>query len=222
MTKCLRVIYLMPDEFASTANIYAEAAGLSVSSIVVNTSQDLKKAVSTGCDLLMAFSTSIIVERKVLATPGLVAVNIHGASPEFPGRDPHHFAIYRAAKKYGATIHYMTEKVDSGPIIDTELFDVPGLTRPNELLERATLAGLELMRRFFLSFSKEGWPEPDGKLHWTGLATTRKDFLELCKVECGVHSTEFIRRLNATEMPDRKNLYLELHGYRFRIEGKIE
>ena len=42
--------------------------------------------------------------------PSLTAINIHAASPQAPGGDPHHFAIYDKVKEYGATLHYMTKK----------------------------------------------------------------------------------------------------------------
>ena len=218
----LRIVFLMPATHAKVAEAYVVASGISaVSSSVAESLAELDAAVNDGCDLLLSFSTGVIVPERILARDGLVAVNVHGASPSFPGRDPHHFAHYNRASIYGATIHYMTAKVDSGPIVDTELFNVtPGMT-PAQLLEQSTAAGFELIRRFFYGVAKSGWPMPKEDIHWGGAKTTRKDFLALCKVDCSMPADEFERRKAATSMPGYLNLYIELHGCRFRLEGEV-
>ena len=220
MSKQLRVVYLMPQQYAEIAAGYAAAAGFEVSAVIAETSEELREAINGDCDLLLAFSTSVIVEESILSKPRLVAVNIHGASPEYPGRDPHHFAHYHHASTYGATLHYMMGKVDSGPIVDVEILAVDQGMTPVQLLELGTQAGLELIRRFFADAARNGWPIPRPELKWGGRRTTRKDFLSLCKIECGMSREEFDSRLAATAMPGYSNLYVELHGYRFRIEGR--
>ena len=45
-------------------------------------------------ELLVSFGSSIIVPKKILDIKGLTSINIHAASPDYPGRDPHHFAVY--------------------------------------------------------------------------------------------------------------------------------
>lgn len=73
------------------------------------------------------------------------AYNVHAASPEFPGRDPHHFAIYQQMNRYGATLHIMTEQVDAGRSLRRRLFDVPDGCRPQQLLRLANEAGFRLI-----------------------------------------------------------------------------
>ena len=62
----------------------------------------------------------MIVPNHVLTRFPAGAVNIHGASPSYPGRDPHHFAAYQQSNTFGATAHVMNERVDEGPILDVE------------------------------------------------------------------------------------------------------
>lgn len=57
-------------------------------------------------------------------TPGFVAryagrlVNIHPSLlPEYPGLDTHARALAAGAKRHGCTVHFVTERVDHGPII---------------------------------------------------------------------------------------------------------
>src|SRR5207245_6682120 len=83
---------------------------------------------------LISFGTSVIVPATLLARLIKPAYNLHAASPEFPGRDPHHFAAYLGAKTYGATLHLMTERVDDGPIVAVEMFQVAPDATPASLL----------------------------------------------------------------------------------------
>jgi methionyl-tRNA formyltransferase len=155
-----------------------------------------------------------------LELPGLLALNVHAASPDYPGRDPHHFAVYDGAKKYGATVHFMTSKVDSGPIVEVELFDVPAEATPASLLDQANQAAWVLLERLLEKLAGKKAITPLGEPHWGTRKTTRKMFMDLCRVDASMNAAEFERRLRATTMPGYNNLCFELHGYRFRLEGK--
>jgi len=204
------------------AQSFARGAELDIVSTTVNCLKDIEMAFSKPCDLLLSFGSGVIVPQYILQSPGLTAVNIHAASPEFPGRDPHHFALYHGASRYGATLHYMIDKVDHGRIVDVELFDVPKGISAAELLAKADEAGIELMRRFFTAYAKSGAPVPRDDLAWTGRKSKRSDFVELCRIDCGMTDTEFHRRMSSTVMPGFNNLYIDIHGYRFRIDGKAK
>ena len=172
--------------------------------------------------MLLSFGTGVIVPKSITHLPNITALNIHAASPEYPGRDPHHFAAYLGTRKYGATLHYMTDKVDDGPIVDVELFDIPLDASAALLLEKANEAAIELMKRFFKSYVSKGAPIARGDIVWGANKSTRAKFMELCRIDCDMTETEFLRRLKATTMPGYNNLYIDIHGYRFRLEGKVK
>ena len=73
---------------------------------------------------IMAFSTNVIVPSRLLARVGYNAINFHPGPPEYPGYRPTGFALYRGARRYGVTAHYMTDRVDEGPIVGAERFAV--------------------------------------------------------------------------------------------------
>jgi methionyl-tRNA formyltransferase len=220
--KTQRAIFLMSEQMGALAQSFARGAELDIVSTTVNCLKDIEMAFSKPCDLLLSIGSGVIVPQYILQSPGLTAVNIHAASPEFPGRDPHHFALYHGASRYGATLHYMIDKVDHGRIVDVELFDVPKGISAAELLAKADEAGIELMRRFFTAYAKSGAPVPRDDLAWTGRKSKRSDFVELCRIDCGMTDTEFHRRMSSTVMPGFNNLYIDIHGYRFRIDGKAK
>lgn len=220
--KTLQAVFLMSEQMGALAKSFALAAGLDIVSTTVNCLKDIEMAFSKPCDLLLSFGSGVIVPQHILQSPGLTAVNIHAASPDFPGRDPHHFALYHEAKRYGATLHYMIDKVDQGRIVDVELFDVPEGISAVELLAKANEAGIELMRRFFTAYAKSGAPAPRDDLAWGGRKSKRSDFVDLCRIDCGMSEAEFLRRMSSTAMPGYNNLYIDIHGYRFRLGGKAK
>ena len=212
----------MSEQMGALAQSLALGAGLDIVSTTVNCLTDIELAFSKPCDLLLSFGSGVIVPQHILQSPGLTAVNIHAASPDFPGRDPHHFALYHEAEVYGATLHYMIKTVDQGRIVDVELFDVPEGISAAELLAKANEAGIVLMRRFFATYAKSGAPAPSDDLAWGERKSKRNDFIEFCRIDCGMSEAEFLRRMSSTAMPGFSNLYIDIHGYRFRLEGKVK
>ena len=52
-------------------------------------------------------------------------LNIHPSLlPKFPGIDTHQRAINASEKQHGATVHFVTEKLDGGPIICKEVVNI--------------------------------------------------------------------------------------------------
>lgn len=74
-------------------------------------------------------------------------INIHHSFlPAFPGARPYHNAYKRGVKIVGATSHYVTEELDSGPIIEQDVIrvnyndSVDDLLRKGEDLEKQVLS----------------------------------------------------------------------------------
>jgi len=172
-------------------------------------------------DLLLSFRTGIIVPESALVPFGRFAVNFHAAPPEFPGRDPHHFAHYHGARSYGATAHIMRGKVDAGPIVGVERCDISADARPIDYLAAANSAAERLIDRLVprLVFGQQ---IPELECSWGPIKTTRKDFIDLCRVTPLMEKSEFDRRKAAVEMGDFQNLFVEIHGHRFRIDLSSE
>lgn len=168
---------------------------------------------------LVAFGTSVIVPAAVLARFAGRAYNLHAASPDYPGRDPHHFAVYDAAKRYGATFHVMTERVDDGPIIDVEWIDVRKGITPRHLLALANDAGVRLLRRLGPRLVAGEDLSPCDE-QWGPTKRSRADFLRMCALDPAIDSAEFERRFRAFDGDAYDNLTIELHGRTFRIEKR--
>lgn len=163
---------------------------------------------------LMSYSTSVIVPKWLINKLNGCAVNIHAASPQYPGRDPHHYAIYDQASEYGATMHYMTEKVDDGTIIDVELFKVQQPITPIDLLHSADNSAWILISKLFL-WIKNNQSFPVSSYRWHGIKRARKDFHSFCKIYPDITPEELEKRIKAFHVEGFKNLFVEIHGQFF-------
>ncbi|MBS0273723.1 MAG: hypothetical protein JSR55_04825 [Proteobacteria bacterium] len=167
---------------------------------------------------LLSFSTSVIVPQDIFERFPGGAYNLHAASPRYPGRDPHHWAIYDGATEYGATLHVMGKRVDDGPIIDVELFAVAPDEKPMTLLERANVAAFEVLARNAPRLMSAKPLTSNSKLVWSGKKHSRKDFLDMCRLDASLSREEFERRVRAFDVPHHDNLSITLHGRNFRLE----
>jgi len=67
-------------------------------------------------------------------------INIHHSFlPAFMGRRPYHRAHERGVKLIGATAHYVTAKLDEGPIIEQDVIQVTHRDSPNDLLRKGRI-----------------------------------------------------------------------------------
>lgn len=74
--------------------------------------------------IVLARYMQILSERFVRTYPNRI-INIHHAFlPAFPGVRPYHSARERGVKIIGATSHYVTEALDTGPIIEQDVLRV--------------------------------------------------------------------------------------------------
>lgn len=170
---------------------------------------------------LISYSTSVIVPSEYIELKDQVSVNIHAASPSYPGRDPHHYALYEGAQTYGATLHYMTEKVDAGKIIDVELFAVADPLNALELLAQADKCAWVLFERL-LKWIITGTSFPVSDYRWSAIKRKRKDFEYFCRISCDIEIDELQKRIKAFHLYGYDNLFIEVKGKKFYYKEEYE
>lgn len=130
-------------------------------------------------ETLLIFGSGIIIRDPQL-TLFDVAVNFHAASPDYPGRDPHHWACYEGATRYGATAHHIDKAVDSGPIIGTIISGVSPFWGPRDYFEHGEKCARALFAILAPLVCSLGVTE-NGE-QWRGKAKTRKDTIAMCNL----------------------------------------
>jgi len=182
--------------------------------------RDLQSLILANGHILVSFGTSIIVPQYILDRYVGGAYNIHAASPDYPGRDPHHWAVYDNVKQYGATAHIMTNKVDDGPIVDIELFEVASNIRPKELLDRSNEAAFNILSRIGPKLQRGEKLLPINGMKFGKNKRSRADFIEICKISPSISFAEFERIFHSFDGGSYNNLTIELHGKIFRIDKR--
>ncbi|MFQ5764145.1 MAG: formyltransferase family protein [Rhodospirillales bacterium] len=151
----------------------------------------------SGLRRLISFATSVIVPKRVLDALGTPAYNFHPGPPTYPGSHAASFAVYDGAERFGATAHEMTEKVDSGPIVAVEWFEVPAGAKfmDLELLTYETL--LKMFADLAPHLAGIDEPLPVLDVQWSGKRHTKAEFEAMKELEPDMDEAEIKRRYRA-------------------------
>lgn len=106
--------------------------------------------------IVLARYMQIVSKRFISNYPSKI-INIHHSFlPAFPGAKPYHMAYQRGVKIIGATSHYVTEELDSGPIIEQDVIKVSHLHSVENFIERGQdLERLVLLRALRLHVERK-------------------------------------------------------------------
>lgn len=152
---------------------------------------------------------------------GYGAYNFHPGPASYPGWAPAHFAIYEEASHFGASLHLMTERVDSGPILDYVLFPILADTAVLELEAQAYSELLKLCWAWGGPLSNQpSLLGPRRAIDWSTRKNTRRTYQAACNVPLDVSRKELSRRMRAFG----GNHFgmaptITLHGIEFRAAG---
>jgi hypothetical protein len=144
---------------------------------------------------LVAFVTPVIVPKNILDQLGYGAFNFHPGPPNYPGWAPAHFALYDQASEFGATAHFMVERVDAGPIIEVALFPIP------PQISVLGLEGLAYAHLAFLFWRMAGQlaldptPPPALPIKWGDRKNSRNNYRAMCEIPLEISKNEFDRRM---------------------------
>ncbi len=180
-------------------------------------SLDALRAAATPRTRVISIGSPIIVPADILDGLRVAAYNIHPGPPEYPGIFPSVFALYDGATTFGVTLHEMAAKVDTGPIVAVDRFDVtPAMDRAalDAASYRAILALVAAHAERLATLARL----PALGAAWGPRAWTRKDFDALCKLPADVDADEFARRHRAIGEGPEHALEITVHGVRFVLD----
>jgi methionyl-tRNA formyltransferase len=167
-------------------------------------------------DYIISYLSRWVVPDFVLARARVAAINLHPASPEYPGIGCNNFALYENASEYGVTCHHMAKTVDTGSIIAVKRFPVFAADDVASLLTRTYEFQLVLFYEI-ASLLIQGRPLPESTERWSRKPFTRKQFDDLCRITPDMTQEEVAARVRATTY-DAWKPRVELHGYTFELK----
>jgi methionyl-tRNA formyltransferase len=166
-------------------------------------------------ELIVSFLNPYIVPATLIDAVHGRAYNVHPSLPAYPGNDPPHFAAYDGCFVAGATVHLMEPAVDCGPICDVweqPVDPAEGVTRLRELSLHMSVGILLADLGSILA----GTLKPNGRAWSVENRHSRADFLEKCRIDPEIETSELERRLRAFHHPGYRNQpFVEIHGHRF-------
>jgi methionyl-tRNA formyltransferase len=112
----------------------------------VNSEEYLGELRARALDLVISVNASQKFKQKLLALPRLGCVNVHGALlPRYRGRLPSFWVLANGEKETGATVHFMNEDLDDGPILLQEKVPILPEDTQDSLIRKTKTAGARLL-----------------------------------------------------------------------------
>ena len=146
---------------------------------------------------LLSFCSSSIVPIPILSSVMFPAYNFHPGPPTYPGSHVASFAIYDGADMFGVTAHEMAEKVDSGPIVAVDWFQIPKGMRFSELEIKAFEALVRLFMNLAPHLASNDAPLEHLEIGWAEKITTSKDFDKMQEIDENMSESEIRLRFRA-------------------------
>lgn len=127
----VRLVYTHPDNPGET-RWWDSLADLALSRGVpvlrvddLNAPTEAERLRALAPQFLFSFYFRRMIPKELLGIPTRGALNMHGSLlPQFRGRAPINWAILKGSSRTGASLHYMTEKADSGDLVDQEAIPI--------------------------------------------------------------------------------------------------
>jgi methionyl-tRNA formyltransferase len=173
---------------------------------------------------LIAFATTVIVPQFILAQLRYGAYNFHPGPPEYPGWAPSHFALYEGTTGFGVTAHVMVERVDAGPIVAVDRFDIPAESNAAAL---EALAYGHLARLFWgmsKALATQTAPLRELPIRWGQRKNTRRRYADICDIPLDISKEDLHRRIEIFGAHHwGVSPTIRLHGVEFRpVRDELE
>lgn len=112
----------------------------------VNSKEYLEQLRRLNLDLVISINASQKFKRDLLALPRLGCINVHGALlPRYRGRLPSFWVLANGESETGATVHFMNEELDDGPILLQERVPIATDDTQDTIIRKTKAAGARLL-----------------------------------------------------------------------------
>lgn len=117
-------------------------------------------------DILVVCGWGKLISKDAILAPRLASLNCHSSYlPDYKGGSVYNHQWANCEKYGGASIHFLTDRFDSGNIIAQERFIISFFDRPKNILQKASeLTGPLILRSLHLVVNEEeGVPQVGGR-----------------------------------------------------------
>tara|TARA_B100000700_G_C15062696_1_gene866946 strand:- start:3695 stop:4627 length:933 start_codon:yes stop_codon:yes gene_type:complete len=112
----------------------------------VNSSEFIEQVKAYEAELFVSMSFNQILKEALIALPPKGFINCHaGALPFYRGRNPLNWALINGEEKFGITVHYIDQGIDTGDIIEQAFFQISPDDNYGSLLKVAIVGCAEVL-----------------------------------------------------------------------------
>lgn len=169
-----------------------------------------------GVDVVLSFLFWKKIRVDLAGFPRLGCFNFHPAPlPGFRGRRGYNHAIFEQYTEYGASVHWVSDQLDGGDLVDVRLFGMA----PDETalsLERQTMVLLLEMFERLIDDILRGRPiarRPQGP----GQSATKAEMLALARVRPDDDPATIERRIRAFWFPPHSGATVDIGGRAYTL-----
>jgi methionyl-tRNA formyltransferase len=173
-------------------------------------------------DLAISFSNPIVFPSSFLTSVGLGVVNMHPAPlPAYRGCHGIEHAILNGDDRFGATLHYCTPEVDTGPIIEVLWTSIDAHDVASDIWQRVDDLAMELLRRNLPRIVQTG--QRGERLSAISQDAERSRYYddlslpEEAELDLGRSWEENVRWVRAYQHPRRRPAYIVSQGRRILL-----
>ena len=99
-------------------------------------------------DLILSIACPQKIRSELMLVPLRGCINLHGGYlPDFPGVFTPFWNLYYKSQFAGTTVHYITDKIDAGPILDREKFEISKTDSIYSLYLKLSDLGIDLLHK---------------------------------------------------------------------------
>jgi methionyl-tRNA formyltransferase len=121
----------------------------------VNSDEFISIIIKYKCDLFVSMSFNQIFKSKIINLAKYKTINCHaGKLPFYRGRNVLNWVLINDEKKFGVTVHFVDEGIDTGDIILQKSFQITDQDNYKTLLEKAYIECANILYKSVLMFKK--------------------------------------------------------------------
>jgi methionyl-tRNA formyltransferase len=171
-------------------------------------------------DLVLSFLFWRRIRRPLIDLPRVGCFNFHPAPlPDFRGRRGYNYAILEGCAEYGASVHWVTDGIDTGDLVEVRMLPIA----PEETavsLEQKTMTLLLDMFRDFIDRTLAGGQIPRTP-QGPGRSATKQQMLEQARIRPDDDAELVARKVRAFWYPPFPGATIELGGRQYTLVDDV-
>jgi methionyl-tRNA formyltransferase len=136
------------DQWQPSFRTFLQEKGFRIlNSADINSDDSVDFVKSQKIDFLFSLQFNKILKKEILEIPEFGSINLHYSPlPKYRGVAAPTWALINGEKKFGVTLHYIDECVDTGDIIDQSIFNIGQVQSTRELYDLCVQKGVSLFK----------------------------------------------------------------------------